>query len=96
MILYSTNQPDIDAHYVSRVTSRQSSSTFQATFTDLYISYSYNISAFIIDERSGLPFPLAATHSRVVQFSPVADSCGKFLVSDLKYIYQQIKIIDKT
>ena len=75
--MYSTNQTNTNAHYVGRVTSRQSSSVFQVTFTDLYIGHSYNISAFIIDERNGLPFPIAATHSRVVQFSPVDDSCGK-------------------
>ena len=76
-MLYSTNHPDIDAHYISKVTLRQALSTFQVIFPRLYISHSYNMSAFIIDEN-GLPFLQAGTSSRIIQFKPSTGLlCGK-------------------
>jgi hypothetical protein len=76
-MLYSTNQADIDTHYISKVTLRQALSTFQVTFPRLYDSHSYNVSTFIIDEN-GLPFPQAGTSSRVIQLTPSTGIiCGK-------------------
>lgn len=80
-MLYSTNQADIDAHYISKVTWRRALSTFQVTFPRLHNDHFYNVSAFIIDE-SGLPFPRAAASS--IQFTPTTGAiiCGKITESD--------------